>query len=55
MNFFLPLRSRLLRAGDCIGDIDRRQGMGKKQTAGQAPVRVAVKDLPTIRIDELVP
>nr|DAO87745.1 MAG TPA: ParB protein [Caudoviricetes sp.] len=29
--------------------------MGKKQTAGQAPVRVAVKDLPTIRIDELVP
>lgn len=29
--------------------------MGKKQTAGQTPVRVAVKDLPTIRIDELVP
>ena len=29
--------------------------MGKKQTAGQAPVRVAVKDLPTIRIDELIP
>lgn len=25
--------------------------MGKKQTAGQTPVRVAVKDLPTIRID----
>ena len=29
--------------------------MGKKQTAGQTPVRVAVKDLPTIRIDELIP
>lgn len=29
--------------------------MGNKQTAGQTPVRVAVKDLPTIRIDELVP
>lgn len=29
--------------------------MGKKQTAGQTPVRVAVKDLPTIRIDEMVP
>lgn len=29
--------------------------MGKKQTAGQTPVRVAVKDLPTIRIDKLVP
>ena len=29
--------------------------MGKKQTAGQTPVRVAVKDLPTIHIDELVP
>lgn len=29
--------------------------MGKKQAAGQTPVRVAVKDLPTIRIDELVP
>lgn len=29
--------------------------MGKKQTAGQAPVRVAVKNLPTIRIDELIP
>lgn len=29
--------------------------MGKKQTAGRTPVRVAVKDLPTIRIDELVP
>ena len=29
--------------------------MGKKQTAGQTPVRVAVKDLPTIRIDDLIP
>ena len=29
--------------------------MGKKRTAGQTPVRVAVKDLPTIRIDELIP
>ena len=29
--------------------------MGKKQAAGQTPVRVAVKDLPTIRIDELIP
>lgn len=29
--------------------------MGNKQTAGQTPVRVAVKDLPTIRIDELIP
>ena len=29
--------------------------MGKKQTAGQTPVRVAGKDLPTIRIDELIP
>ena len=29
--------------------------MGKKQTARQTPVRVAVKDLPTIRIDELIP
>lgn len=29
--------------------------MGKEQTAGQTPVRVAVKDLPTIRIDELIP
>ena len=29
--------------------------MRKKQTAGQTPVRVAVKDLPTIRIDELIP
>lgn len=29
--------------------------MGKKQTEGQTPVRVAVKDLPTIRIDELIP
>ena len=29
--------------------------MGKKQTAGQTPVRVAVKDLPTIHIDELIP
>ena len=29
--------------------------MGKKQTAGQTPVRVAVKDMPTIRIDELIP
>ena len=29
--------------------------MGKKQTAGQTPVRVAVKDLPTVRIDELIP
>lgn len=29
--------------------------MGKKQTSGQTPVRVAVKDLPTIRIDELIP
>lgn len=29
--------------------------MGKKPTAGQTPVRVAVKDLPTIRIDELIP
>lgn len=29
--------------------------MKKKQTAGQTPVRVAVKDLPTIRIDELIP
>ena len=29
--------------------------MGKKQTAGQTPVRVVVKDLPTIRIDELIP
>ena len=29
--------------------------MEKKQTAGQTPVRVAVKDLPTIRIDELIP
>lgn len=29
--------------------------MGKNQTAKQTPVRVAVKDLPTIRIDELVP
>lgn len=29
--------------------------MGKKQTAGQTPVRVAVKDLPTIRVDELIP
>lgn len=29
--------------------------MGKKQTAGQTPVRVAVKNLPTIRIDELIP
>lgn len=29
--------------------------MGKTQTAGQTPVRVAVKDLPTIRIDELAP
>ena len=29
--------------------------MGKKQTAGQTPVRVAVKDLPTVRIDDLIP
>ena len=29
--------------------------MGKKQTAKGTPVRVAVKDLPTVRIDELVP
>ena len=29
--------------------------MGKKQTAGQTPVHVAVKDLPTICIDDLVP
>ena len=29
--------------------------MGKKKTAERAPVRVAVKDLPTIRIDELIP
>ena len=29
--------------------------MGKKRTAWQTPVRVAVKDLPTIRIDELIP
>ena len=29
--------------------------MGKKQTAGKTPVRVAVKDLSTIRIDELIP
>lgn len=29
--------------------------MGRKQTAEQTPVRVAVKDLPTIRIDELIP
>ena len=29
--------------------------MGKKQTAGQTPVRVAVKDLPMVRIDELIP
>lgn len=29
--------------------------MGKKRTAGQTPVRVAVKGLPTVRIDELKP
>ena len=29
--------------------------MGKKQTAGQTPVRVVVKDLPTVRIDDLIP
>lgn len=29
--------------------------MRKKETAERTPVRVAVKDLPTIRIDELIP
>ena len=29
--------------------------MGKKRTAERTPVRVAVKDLPTVRIDELIP
>lgn len=29
--------------------------MKKKETAEGTPVRVAVKDLPTIRIDELIP
>ena len=29
--------------------------MGKKKTAERAPVRVAVKNLPTVRIDELIP
>lgn len=29
--------------------------MGKKKTAEGTPVRVAVKDLPTVRIDELIP
>nr|DAU90715.1 MAG TPA: ParB protein [Caudoviricetes sp.] len=29
--------------------------MRKKETAERTPVRVAVKSLPTIRIDELIP
>ena len=29
--------------------------MGRKQTAEQTPVRVAVKNLPTVRIDDLIP
>ena len=29
--------------------------MRKKETAERTPVRVAVKDLPTVRIDELIP